>query len=327
MSEQNPFAPVGTTGMIAQPGAGPVAPQGLAPPPPMQGFAPAPVQGYDHPGMTLTELSFAPMPTEAPPAPAEPPPPAAPALVGNVLPSGGVSRRLSMGGRTPLLALVLVLLLGGAGVYFGTGLFKSKDAAPAPVVRKPVAVVPSAAPSKSVVVAPAKPKPAAKPVVKPLVGKTLSVTKANSRTYGGAYTITVPTGWQSKLNLGRQRTANGDVAITHPAKKQLQIWSAPATFVKGPLTAAKLGILKANDLRDNPGSRALPGDIKTTVAGGAATGFDATLLVGKTPMKIRSVYFEHAGVVYGAALVSTAATFPASLQTFNQLLASVKFAN
>jgi len=170
MSEQNPYAPVGTPSLAPPPGVM-VPPSGFAPPPPAGGFAPVPQQSYQSPGMALTELSFAPIPTDAPPAPVEAPP--APSLVSAALPSGGVARRLSIGGRTPLLALLLVLLLAAGAVVFGTGLLKKKDAAPAPIVHKPKVaavtplVAPSASPSAAAV--PVKPKAVAKPVAKPVV--------------------------------------------------------------------------------------------------------------------------------------------------------------
>lgn len=323
MSEQNPYAPVGTPGMIAPPGPAMIPPQGFAPPP-VQGFAPAPAHSYEHPAMTLTELSFAPTPTDTAPAPVELPPPALP-LVNNVLPSGGVARRLSMGGRTPLLALILVLLLGAAGAVFGPGLLKSKDSAPSPIPKKKAATpAPTASSSaKPVVVAPAKPKP----VVKALVGKPISVTAANSGTFGGAYTVTVPTGWTAKFKQGRDTTSNGDLVMADAKSSQLfSLASAQPTFAKGSLTAAKLAMLKASVLKDTPGAKALPGEVKATIAGAGATGFDATATLSGKAFTVRTLFFEHGGVVYVAVWATSPATFSASVPTFNQLLASVKFA-
>lgn len=315
MSEQNPYAPVGTPGMIP-------------PPPPMNGFAPAPAQSYDHPGMTLTELSFAPVPTDAPPAPVEPQF-AGPGLVSDVLPTGGVARKLSLGGgKTPLIALLVVALLAGAGVFFGTDLFKSKSEPPAFVPKKKVAVAPKVvAPSAPAVVAPVKPK-AVKPVVKPLAGKPMSVTAVNSRTFGGTYTVTQPTGWTAKLKSGRVKSINADLVIANAkAGQAFHVNSLRPSVYKGPLTEQKFAALQAVVLAGSPTSKHLPGAVKATVAGAKVSGFDAQVPAGAGPAQTtRTVIFEHGGVVYVAGWSANAADFAKSLPTFNQLLASVKFA-
>jgi hypothetical protein len=328
MSEQNPFAPVGTPGVLAPPPAM-VPPQGFAPPP-LPGFQPPPVahEPYQSAGMALTELSFAPLPTEVAPAPAAPPPPVSDSLVTNVLPSGGVARRLSLGGRLPMIALVLVVLLGAAGAAYSTGILGGKAAKPAPVVphkKAPVVAPKTVVPSAPAVVAPVKPAP--KPVVKPLIGKTLSVTKANSHTYGGAYSLTVPTGWVSQLKVDATKDLNGDVAVGHKRTGQaLLLGSVPPAYAKGPLTAATLSKIKAQQATDNPTAKFLPGTVKATIAGRPATGFDMTDVDQGVAFTARFLTFERNGVLYDVVWTARSAAYGDSLTTFNQLLASVKFA-
>jgi hypothetical protein len=306
-----------------------VPPAGFAPPPPAPaGFAPAP--SYQTPGMALTELSFAPIAVDAPPAPPAPVEPPSASLVSDVLPSGGVARRISLGGRTPLIALVVVLLLAAGGVVFGTGLLKKKDEAPI-VVPKGKAPVVAPQASKPAVVAPVKPKavkPVAKPVVKPLVGKTLTVTKANSRTFGGAYTVTVPTGWQSQLNLGRNARGNTDLAIGHDRTQQgLVMSSVRPSFAAAPLTAARFAALKAGLLGVQKDAKVLPGTVVASIAGAKTFAYDATMTGsdGK-PISVRNVMFEHDGVIYSVVWGTSSPSFTKSLPTFNQILATVKFA-
>lgn len=333
MSEQNPYAPVGAPTMMPS-GPGVLAPYG-SPPPPPPGYAPAPQHGYDNPNMTLTELSFAPIPTDVEPAPVEPPPSAGPGLVTNVLPSGGVARKLSVGGRTPLLALLLVLLLGAAAAVYSTGILKNEDEVPPPVVkRRPAVTAPAAsapaAPTTAPAAVPAKPKAVVKaPAVKPLVGKPASVTKANSRTYGGNYSVLVPTGaWAARLNNGRSSGNNADLVIGHDSAKQaFSVNSARPTAVKGPLTPAKVAALKAGLLKSQKAAKALPGEVTATVAGAKAVGFDSQLTASDgSRIAMRNLMFEHGGVVYLASWATTPAQFTKSLTTFNQLLATVKFA-
>jgi hypothetical protein len=331
MSEQNPYAPVGTPGMAPAFAPAMVPPAGFAPPPPAPaGFAPAP--SYQTPGMALTELSFAPIAVDAPPAPAAPAEPPSATLVSDVLPSGGVARRISLGGRTPLIALVVVLLLAAGGVVFGTGLLKKKDEAPIVVPKRKVPVVAPQA-SKPAVVAPVKPKAVVKPVAKPLVGKTLSVTKANSHTYGGAYSVTVPTGFTTTLRAGRHSWVNADVRLYSKAARQaLEIQSVRPGFVaQGPLTADKLALLQKAEMKAivavERSSKALPGDVHTTVSDVAATGFDYTQSVSGKLVTTRVVFFEHGGFVYKATwLALPQASFAGSVTTFDQILATVKFA-
>ncbi|MEO6715496.1 MAG: hypothetical protein ABIM89_19010 [Mycobacteriales bacterium] len=320
MAEQNPFAPVGAP-VMAPAQLGMAAPQGFAPPP-MAGFAPPPAAAqpsYQSAGMALTELSFAPLPTEVAAAPVEPLP-AGQSLVANVLPSGGVARSLSLGGRLPMIALVLVLLLGAAGAAYATGLFSKKKEDAAPIVKgKPSVSAPQ-------VSAPAPVVPA-KPAAKPLVGKTLSVTKANSGTQGVAYTVTVPQGWVSRLKTGLENDMNGDVDIVHARTGQaFGLGSMPASYLTGPLTAEKLATFKTEMLADNPGTAALSAEVKTTIAGSAASGFDMEGEADGVRMKGRVVLFDHNGVLYGAFWAATESQFDTSLATFESFLATVKFA-
>lgn len=330
MSEQNPYAPVATPGMVPPPAPGMIPTQGFVPAPPngfapapTQAFPPAPVQSYDHPGMTLTELSFAPIPSEAPPAPVEPPPPAAPALVANVLPSGGVARSLSLGGRTPLIALVLVLLLGGAGVFFGTGLFKADEEPEAPIVRakRPAASAAPAPASPSAAAPAAKPKPA----VKPFVGKPLAVNKANSGTQGAAYTVTVPNGWQSQLGM-KQPSSNVDVMIGHPTAGQIFMVLTRKQDEPGPLTAANIENAKTMALAAYPEAEILPGEVQARVAGVAASGFDASATAEGEAVSMRVVMFARGGVGYTMMWAAPTHAFAKSTTTFDQFLATVKFA-
>ena len=318
MSEQSPYAaPVPTPGVYPPPGVQMNPPAGFMPPPPPPGYAPPPpaqaqaappaANHYDSPAMTLTELSFAPLPVEAAPAPAEvaPPPPAGPQLVMDVLPSGGIARGISVGGgRTPLIALVLVLLLAGAGVFFGTGYFKSEN--------KP---------------APAPAKKTTKTAVKPLVGKTETMNKGNSGTVGGAYTMTVPNGWtiERKLKIGGQST---DVKISHPSGQTIAIMSMDAEGAPdGPNNAADLAAAKKDILASAKQAKALPGSVNARVAGIAATGFDYSQVTASGEnATLRVVMFAHNGTGYAVLWGTESSEFTKSLKTFNQFLASVKFA-
>lgn len=336
MTEQNPYAPVGMPGTIPPPGVGMVPPQGFAPPP-VNGFAPAPMQSFDHPAMTLTELSYAPVASDAPPAPMEvPSPPVGSGLVTSVLPSGGgVGRKISLGGRTPLVALLLVLLLGGAGVYFGTDLLKAKDEPAAPILKKQsastapkIAALVPAKPNAAAKPKPAAKKPAAKPVVAPLAGKPLAVTAANSRTYGGGYTVTQPTGWTSNLKNTRGAGLNTDLRLTDPKKLQmLELVSVRSSTSKGPLTPSSVAALRAKLLKASPAAKVLPGVVTATVAGTKAMGFDASVPAAEGQLFTqRTIIFEHNGAVHLAIWGRSAPEFSKSLATFNQLLASVTFA-
>ncbi|MEO6715497.1 MAG: hypothetical protein ABIM89_19015 [Mycobacteriales bacterium] len=313
MTEPHPFAPVGTAVM---------APPAYPPPAP----APAAAQpSYQSAGMALTELSFAPLPTEVAAAPVEPPP-AGQSLVANVLPSGGVARSLSLGGRLPMIALVLVLLLGAAGAAYATGLFGKKKEDAAPIVKgKPSVSAPQVSAPTSAVVAPGK--PAVTPAPKPLAGKALSVTKASSRTFGADYSITVPNGWISRQNAGLEDGSNSDVLISHVRTGQIfMLGTMDPAVMKGPLTPAKSAELRADFIAESPELNILPGSVKASVGGVAATGFDATGTVDERNASVRFVVFERGGVIYGSLWVADPAGFSASLTTYNQILASVKFA-
>ncbi len=322
MSEQSPYAaPVPTPGVYPPPGVQMNPPTGFMPPPPPPGYAPpppaqaqpappAPAQpsNYDSPGMTLTELSFAPLPVEAPPAPAEvaPPPPAGPQLVMDVLPSGGIARGIFVGGggRTPLIALVLVLLLAGAGVFFGTGLFKSEDKPAPPPVKK-----------------------TAKAPVEPLVGRTITIDKKSSGTLGGAYTMTVPNGWtaKQKLKVGGQST---DVQISHPSGQTIAIRSMDAKGEPdGQPSAADLEVVKQSILASVKDGKALPGSVNTKVAGIAAIGFDYSQVTNSGEnASLRAVMFARDGTGYAVLWGAESSEFTKSLKTFDRFLASVKFA-
>ncbi|MEO6715495.1 MAG: hypothetical protein ABIM89_19005 [Mycobacteriales bacterium] len=326
MSEQNPFAPVGAPVMAPPAQLGMTAPQGFARPP-MAGFAPPPAAAqpsYQSAGMALTELSFAPLPTEVAAAPVEPPPPAGQSLVANVLPSGGVARSLSLGGRLPMIALVLVLLLGAAGAAYATGLFSKKKEAAAPIVKgKPSVTAPQ-------VSAPAPVVPA-KPAVKTLVGKTLSVTKANSGTLGAAYSVTVPAGWISTLKVDQKENFNTDLNIVHARTGQtFFMGSFEPTFLKGPLSASAREALLADFQGSNPTAALVepsgPDSVRATVGGVSATGFDATRDLDGEPISMRVIPIENNGVIYVAVWLTKTAEFAKSLGTFEQIAATVKFA-
>jgi len=306
MSEHNPFAaPVGaalpqpTNSLVPSAFTPPVPVQ--MPPPPAAQAPPAPVS-YDHPSMTLTELSFAPVaPPAAPEAP--PAPPAAQdRLVNDILPAGGATRSLSVGrGRLPMVALIVVALLAAGGVVFGTGLLQGDE--PPPPVRK------------SGLAGNGK-----------LTGTPAEV-KAKTNTLGAGYVVVPPTGYAVTLGTVRpEAKTSTDVVLAVAATGQkLTLSSAVDTLRRkdGPVTAAQLAKLKADAIKRTKG-KALPGQAAIVVGGVKATGFDIAAADGKT--HLRTMFFVRRGTLYTATWQMAAATFTPSLNTFNKVLATVRFA-
>ncbi|MEP7054361.1 MAG: hypothetical protein ABI912_03860 [Actinomycetota bacterium] len=330
MSEQNPYAPVGNPVMAPPPGVMTAPPSGFAPPPPAS-FAPVPGAPYQTPGMALSELSFAPIPVDDPLAPVEVAAPPAPSLVSDVLPSGGVARRLSLGGgRTPLVGLLVVLLLLAGAAVYGSGILNKKKDSPVlvPKGKAPVASASASAAPAPVVVAPVTPSAVVKPkpVVKPLVGKPLAVTKANSRTYSTGYTITIPTGWTSKLKNSHTAINNGDLIMLNEKTGQVLTINSLPQVVSGPVTADDLSEAQASVRKVNPTAKFLPGTVNATIAGVPALGWDMTATISGQPYKVRTMVLRRGTVGYVVVWASPPAAFSTSLTTFNQLVASVKFA-
>jgi hypothetical protein len=321
MSEQNPYgAPVGSPAAVPAPWP-PLPPAGLQPstpfaPPAPAGVAqpvlppPPPHAGLgqpmreDHPSMTLTELSFAPVATEPVAAPEpvldEAPPP--PSGLGTILPSGrGGGRSLSVGGgRTSLIAFALIALLAVAGVVFGTGLLKGDEPAPVPAQKKPV-------------------------VAKPLAGKKVSV-KAKTNTLGAGYTLTVPTGFKATVGKATAKgTMSVDIAAVDAKTRAVLAITSTATprHADGAPAAKELKLVKAAII-DVKGTKVGPSS-SVQVAGVTGTRFDLTE-PGKTPLKARVVVFVKGGTMYTVGWVAPAKSFTKSVPTMSKVLATLKFA-
>ena len=137
----------------------------------------------------------------------------------------------------------------------------------------------------------------------------------------------MPTGFTSEINLGRQVTSNFDLQLSNDNGLHLMgISSIAPRFAKGPLTPKVFDTVKALNHLGIPADQRVPGVVKATVAGRAATGFDIDgSATGEEP-KVRIVVFEHNGTIYQGMLITAPGAFAASLPLFNQVLASVKFA-
>jgi hypothetical protein len=281
--------------------------------------------------MALTELSFAPLPTQVAPPAAPLPTPASPGLVSNVLPPGSVARSGSPGGRWPLIALVIVLLLGGAGAAYSTGVLGGNKDKPQPVVPQKKSAAKAVVSPAAKAVAPAKPaaKPAAKkpvakkPAVPALAGATVTLTKANSGTLGGDYSFTVPTGWRTTLNAGADGPTNRDFEM-HTPDRAFSIFSG-VQVQPGPVAAETLDNMKAAVVDQMPSAKVLPGSLTMSVGGLIADGYDLTATVDGQTIKLRTIVVAHNGVAYGFLWAAPKESFAASLPKFGQILASVQF--
>jgi hypothetical protein len=309
MSEYNPFAaPVGTalpqpTNSLVPSAFTPPIPAQMAPPPPPAPTAPPAPPNYDHPSMTLTELSFAPVAApaavEAPPAPPE----IEDRLVNDILPAGGIARGLSLGrGRLPMIALVLIALLAAGGVVFGTGILKGDGAAPPVVKRNGLA-------GNGKLTGP------------------LTEVKANTNTVGDGYAVTAPDNYVVTLGTVKPKAkTSSDIVIANATTGQKFTLSSSVDTLKrndGPVAAAQLAKLKAAAIKRTKGM-AVAGEASAVVAGVKATGFDLASSDGKT--QTRSVFFVRRGTLYAASWTMATTSFKPSLNTFRKVLETVKFA-
>lgn len=305
MSEHNPFAaPTGAPGlapMVAPPTgllpASPMAPPPPAPPPPVG--VPAQAVRFDHPASTLTELSFAPVATDEPPAEELVAAPPTATLNNSILPTGGgAGRSLSLGGRVPLIALALIALLAVVAVVFGTGLLGGDKAEPAPITKKTTS-------------APAKPTTTK--------GFKAFPVAAGSGTIGRSYSIEAPASWTTKSDAEPiPGPANTDLVIGSNADGLfVQSMSVPLGGTLSAMTkGARSGLVKGGRIKTK-------GDIrKTRVAGAPARQFD---VVHKDGSRMRVTTFVDGNTVYLVYGGTSKARFAKYAPTYDRVLKSWKF--
>ncbi|MEO6715499.1 MAG: hypothetical protein ABIM89_19025 [Mycobacteriales bacterium] len=262
-----------------------------------------------------------------------------------VMPSLSATHRRSLGGRASVVGVVLALLLGSAGAAFGTGKFKNdKEPGPAAQITAVTPAAPvtaSAAPTAPNPVAPARAAAPAKPLArkptptKPVIKPTrLEVTRANSRTLGRAYSMTLPAGWVVKLKIGRFPVVNGDVELRSNGPANDLVWFDSYTLdyaPPGPLTRAKFDRIRARMVKTAVGidktTRVKVGTIKMVVDGRASFAFDTTSDVRGTPYTERTVIFQNGSRIYAATWSAKTAEFVRATPVFEGLMASVKFAS
>lgn len=250
----------------------------------------------------------------------------------SVLAASGLDARApSRGDRSKLLTIGLALAVGGAGLAGVAYYLRSSDratsaptASSASAASRPVA---APTPSPSVVVPVATPKPKPKPaLVRPLAGTSKAVTKGNSSTLGSGYTLTLPTGWTAATGIRNDRSLNLDLRMRNAARTHsLTLMTLKPALVSGRVTAVTLGSIKAALLKGEKMPKTLPGTPTAQVGGTTATGYDVSTTSSTGPVTIRTVIWRRGTTTYAAIWRAPSGSFPRSLGTLSQLLASVKY--
>ncbi|MEP7054360.1 MAG: hypothetical protein ABI912_03855 [Actinomycetota bacterium] len=242
--------------------------------------------------------------------------------------SGLVADPAAPRNKTALIALGLAVVIGAAGVAVATGVFKGKAKPKKPAVTaKPSSSSSAAAtpsPSTSTVAPTPKPTPVA---IKAIAGKVQPISKANSGTLGLPYTVTLPAKWTIARAVRNDAIANGDLRMRNAEKTHsLTISTIKPATAAGQLTAPKIAAIRTALLKGDAAAKPLAGTPRASVAGGTATGYDVSTISAGKPITARTIVWQHGGTTYVAVWRAPAAAFRASLKTFAQLLAAIKFA-